>query len=253
METSPLPINPALQLVSLDSEVSRRDTTLSRVRYLAQLPLGAPVGTQRWVRHALRIRVAENRQDRHLAAIIIRQRHYLGQWVAKPKVKILTYLAELAGCESSEAGCAGLVTVTLQPGNYHAAKALEVHPCSVLSLSRCWRADDLGPAVAPNFSPELLRRVVRGERGRGPLGPLGSEWAARKMTGGLLAPARLLCTYADPSVGHDGATYAAAGAVDCGLSLSGKHLFCWALDPVLDEPLRKYAAAKRDIDRERMK
>jgi len=64
---------------------------------------------------------------------------------------------------------------------------------------------------------------------------------------------RIDLTYADPSVGHDGATYTAAGAVDCGMSQSGKRLFCWELDPALDEPLRKYAAAKRDIDRERTK
>lgn len=235
------------------TDTSRRDTTALRVRYLSQIPLGAPVGTQRWVRHALRIRVAESQADRHLAAVIIRQRHYLRSWVARPRTKILTYLADLAGCDGGDAGCAGLVAVTLQPGNYHAAKALEVHPCSVLSLSRCWRADDLGPAVAPNLSPEILRRVVRGERSRGPLRPLAEEWEARKLTGGLSAPARLLCSYADPAVGHDGAVYVAAGGVDCGPSQSGKRLFCWALDPALDDELRRYAAARRDIERERMR
>jgi hypothetical protein len=93
--------------------------------------------------------------------------------------------------------------------------------------------------------------VVRGERTRGPLRQLAQEWSARKLTGGLNAPARLLCSYADPRVGHDGAVYVAAGAVDCGTSQSGKRLFCWALDPGLDEELRRYAAARMDLERER--
>ena len=232
--------------------VSRRDTSPRRACYLGQLPLGAPVGSQRWVRHALRLRVAESVPDRRMAARVIKELHYLQSWMARPRTKILTYLADLAGCGPGDAGCAGLVAVTLQPGQYHAARALGVHPCSVLTISRMWRASDLTPAVAPNFTPELLRRVVRGERSRGPLRSLGDEWNDRKCTGGLTAPARLLCTYADPAVGHDGAVYLAAGAVDCGAAKSGKRLFCWALDPALWPELRRYATAREDLDREKV-
>lgn len=241
----------ALRLQSLE-EASRRDTVAKHhVRYLNQVPLGAPIGTQRWVRHALTIRVAESSKDRHLAAVIIRERHYLTRWVARPMTKIIHYLADLAGCSPGEAGCAGLITVTLQPARYHAAIALGIQQCSTLSLSRAWRSDDLTPDIAPNFSPEFLRRVIRGERNRGPLRPMADEWAARKLTGGLHAPARLLATYADPQVGHDGAVYVAAGGIDCGLAGTGKRLFCWALDPAIADDLKNYAAARRDLDRER--
>lgn len=225
------------------TDLSRRDTTAVKTAYLGQLALGAEVGTRRWVRHALRLRVAESRADCHLAADVVRHRHVLQAWPVPPRTKFLTYLSSLDGGDAGPAGAAGLVMVALLPNQYHARIALGLGQLEVLTLVRMWRADDLVPAVAPDLTPETLRRVVRGERGRGPLLDLRSEWCARKLDERLRAAPRLLATYADPAYGHDGATYLAAGAVDCGAAKCGKRLFAWALDDETRAQLRAYADA----------
>lgn len=217
---------------------SRRDTTLAKADYLAQLPLTAQLGRRAWVHRALRVRVAEARADRAIAADVVRRRHYLGAWPCPPRTLVLSYLADLDGCAPGPAGAAGLVMVALLPGRYHVTAALGLGQLEVLTLCRTWRADDLGPRVAPDLTPELLRRVVRGERGRGPLRPLREEWCARKLReGGLRAVPRLLATYADPAAGHDGALYRGAGATYCGRGAGGKLLFAWALAEDLRGPL----------------
>ncbi len=230
------------------SDASRRDTTLAAVRYVLQLPLVAQPGARGWVHRAMRLRVVESRPDRDVAAWVVKRLHYLGRWPVPPRTLVLSYLAELDGViADAAAGAAGLVMVALLPGQYHVARALDVHPCSVLSLVRCWRADDLVPGLAPDFTPEMLRRVVRGERSRGPLRGLAAEWAARKCReGGLRAPARLLVTYADPAMGHDGALYLAAGATACGPGAGGKLLFAWALDETLRAPLLALGRAVKE-------
>lgn len=231
-----------------DQQGSQRDTTARKVVYLGQLALGAQPGSAGWVRRALRLRVAESRGDRALAAAIVRERHYLQRRVGRPRTLILSYLADLDGAGAGSAGAAGLVQVALLPGQYPVLPALGVAQYEALSLVRLWRADDLGPKVAPGLTPELLRRVVRGERRRGPLLGLREEWIARKCREeGLRAAPRLLLTYADPAVGHDGATYVAAGAVACGSSAGGKLLFAWALDGELAAPLRAWAAARGEV------
>ena len=227
-----------------DLDYSRQDTTHLKTKYLAQLPLGARPGARGWVHQALRLRIAESTADRALVADVVKRRHYLLRWPCPPRTLILSYLADLAGVGAGPAGAAGLVMIALLPGRFHVARALDLHPCSVLSFARSWRADDLNPKVAPDLMPEIVRRVVRGERGRGPLRTLAEEWTARKCRdGGLRAAPRLLCTYADPGVGHDGALYRAAGAAACGPGVGGKLLFAWALDPALKDPLRRLAAA----------
>lgn len=233
------PINQAIRL-AIGQDSSRRDTTLRKTAYLgAQLPLG--VGTQAWTRHALTLRVAETASDRALAADIIRRRHYLGRWPTPPRTLILTYLAGLAGYS----GAAALVTVAMLPGNYLAAQALGVAQYETLQLVRTWRADDLTPSVAPNLTPEVLRRVIRGERRRGPLRDLATEWTDRKGAN-LRARPRLLVTHADPAVGHDGALYLAAGAVSLGSVPGGKLRFAWGLDATTHEDLRRFGVAHRE-------
>lgn len=225
------------------SDLSRRDTALLKASYLAQLPLDARPGSRAWVRQSLRLRVAESARDRALYSRIVRERHYLGRWPVPPQTLLLSYLADLAGVEAGPAGAAGMVMVALLAGQYHVLKALDVHPCSALTMVRSWRADDLQPEVAPDLMPQVLRRVVGGCRRSG-LRPLGEEWTARKCReGGLWAVPRLLVTYADPGVGHDGGLYRGAGARFCGPGSQGRLLFAWALDPVLAEPLRQFEAA----------
>lgn len=234
------------------SDLSRQDTTLWKARYLAaQLPLDARLGSRPWVHRALQLRVAEMRQDRALVARIVRGRHYLGRWPCPPRTLILSYLADLAGVRQvGGAGAAACAMVALLPGQIHAARALDVHPCSVLQLVRNWRADDLGPAVTPDLMPEVLRRIVRGDRRRGPLRPLAEEWSARKLrAGGLWAVPRLLVSYADPAVGHDGGLYRGAGATYCGPGAQGRLLWAWALDLALREPLRALGQAVEERGR----
>ena len=228
------------------SDLSRRETALQRTAYLAQLPLEARPGSRAWVRQALRLRVAERTADRALVADVVRRRHYLGRWPAPPRTLILSYLADLAGVEAGAAGAAGMVMIALLAGQYHALKALDVHPCSALTLVRSWRACDLGPDTAPDFMPQVLRRVVGGCRRSG-LRPLAEEWQARKCReGGLYAVPRLLLTYADPALGHDGGLYRGAGARYLGPGAQGRLLFGWPLVSDLVEPLRQLEAAAQE-------
>ena len=222
-------------------DTSRVNTTHRKVNYLAQLPLGAQPGSRAWVRQALRIRVADGRRDAAAVGQIVRKAHYLRRWPCPPRTLILSYLADLGG-----EGAAALAMVALLPSQCHAIRALDVHPCSVLTLCRNWRADDLGPATAPDLMPLILRRVVGGHMRSG-LRPLAVEWSARKCrTDGLFAVPRLLVSYADPSVGHDGGLYRGAGASFCGPGSQGRLLFAWALDPALTEPLRQLARAAEE-------
>lgn len=228
------------------SDLSRRETALLRTTYLAQLPLEARPGSRAWVRQALRLRVAERTADRALVADVVRRRHYLGRWPAPPRTLLLSYLADLAGVEAGPAGAAGMVMIALLAGQFHALRALDVHPCSALTLVRSWRACDLTPDVAPDFMPQVLRRVVGG-CARSGLRPLAEEWQARKCReGGLYAVPRLLLTYADPALGHDGGLYRGAGARYLGPGAQGRLLFGWALDEALLEPLRQLEAAAQE-------
>ena len=238
---------PSSLLLPDDMDYSRRDTTRVKVSYLAGAPgLLARPGERAWVRHGLRVRVADRRRDRDLAANIIRNRHYIAGWPVPPEKKFMSYLGDLEGATGGNAGAAALATVALLPNQYHVRLALGLHQLDVLTLVRTWRADDLGPAVAPDLTPEVLRRVVRGERNRGPLRDLVTEWCARKCDAKLRAVPRLLATYADPEQGHDGALYLAAGATYCGVAACGKLLFAWALDPALREPLRQLGCAAQE-------
>jgi hypothetical protein len=226
-----------------DRDLSRRDTTAVKVAYLGQLALAARPGSRAWVRRALSVRVAETRAERHLASLIVRERHYLEAWPVPPKRKFLSYLADLDGAGGGDAGTAAMAMVALLPTNLPLIPALGLHQCQVLQLVRLWRADDLGPAIAPDLTPEVLRRIVRGERGRGELRALRDEWIARKLDERLVAIPRVLVTHADPEMGHDGGTYLGAGAVALGRGARGYLTFAWALDDEMRAALREYARA----------
>lgn len=211
------------------ADLSRRDTSHERAYHLSQLSLGASLGSRGWVHRNLTIRIAESRADRAEVADVVKRRHYLRRWPAPPRTLLLSYIADLGG-----EGAAAITTVALLPANLGGlVQALDIHPCSVLTLARSWRADDLTPDVAPDLMPEVLRRVVK---------RVATEWAARKCQR-LQARPRLLVTYADPEVGHDGNLYLGAGAV--ALGGKSKLLFAWPLDPDLRAPLRNYAARAR--------
>jgi hypothetical protein len=212
----------------IDLNYSRRDTTAAKFFHFAQLPLGA--GTRSFTHKNLSLRVAARRSDRDLVANIVRRRHYLERWPVPPRTLILSYLANLGG-----EGAAAMSMVAMLPTNYGALlPALGLHPCEVLQLVRCWRADDLDPKIAPDLMPEVLRRVVR---------RLAADWTETKCEN-LQALPRLLVTYADPAVGHDGKLYLGAGAV--ALGGDDKLCFAWALDGELKQPLRGYAAARKE-------
>lgn len=212
----------------LHQNTSRQDTTHERARHLMALPLFERAGTRGWTHRTLKLWVAESRKDRTLVSDIVLRRHYLARRATPPKVLVMSYLGALEGGE----GAAVMCQVALLPANLKPLlAALGLHPAETLTLTRLWRSDDLTPEVAPDLTPYTLRQVVR---------RLPTDWAERK-SANLAARPRLLVTWADPAVGHDGATYIAAGAVPLGPTRGGKLLFAWALDPDLREPLRAYA------------
>lgn len=72
------------------------------------------------------------------------------------------------------------------------------------------------------------------------------EWNSRQLTSGLTASARVLLTYADAGVGHDGGLYLGAGALPVGRTVNGKLAFAWALDGALTAPLQEWARAIKE-------
>lgn len=257
----------------LQIDTSMQDTTHRKFRYLAnaQLDIGVEIrpGSRSWVHRAMQVRLATHPDERSLAWKIIKTRHYLRRNPVPPKTKFVSYLTTFSGIRSSETQAAGVAIVALLANNFHALPFLNaglseddpawIHPCSVLSLVRMWRADDLTPTIAPDFTPEMLRRIVRGEKHipacaavRGDscdcsaLGPIRDVWTAYKVNGGLSAEPKILFTYADPSVGHDGNTYISAGASFCGVAKNGKLLFAWALTEHVKSNLKAYSVGVRD-------
>lgn len=211
------------------TQTSRQDTTHAKTRHLLALPLFERAGMRGWTHRTLKLWVAESRKDRTLVSDIVLRRHYLRRRGVPPRTLVLSYLASLGGD-----GAAAMCQVAMLPGNLGPLrKVLGLHACEVLTLTRLWRADDLDPGVAPDMTPEVVRRVVR---------RLAADWAERK-SANLAARPRLLVTWADPAVGHDGATYIAAGATALGPTRGGKLLFAWALEEGLREPLRAYGRA----------
>jgi len=214
------------------TEVSRQDTTHLKASHLAQLPLLGSLGSRRWVRDALSIRIAESRADISEVSDILLCRHYLRRRATPPRVLVMSYLGSLGG-----QGACALVQVAMLPANTKALEqALGVHACSILTLTRAWRADDCTPSCTPGLMPLVIRRVVR---------RLGADWTERKCQR-VQAKPRVLISYCDPEHGHDGGLYIGAGAVALGPCAGGKILFAWSLDESLREPLEQYAQARAD-------
>jgi hypothetical protein len=219
-------------MIWIPFDSSRQDTTRRRVKYLCQVDIADRPGKRAWVHQALRLTVAVERDDVALVNRIWKERHYLGRSPTPPKVKRMSYLGQLHG-HGHDAAVA--VTVALLPSASLPMQRLQasgIHACSVIELVRCWRADDLGPKIAPDLMPFALRRIVNGGNG---VRSLAEEWTDRKVGGTLEALPRVLLTYADPALGHDGGLYRGAGAVCLGRTANGKLAFAWALEPgVLD-------------------
>ena len=216
-------------------DTSREDTTLRRGLYLLdaqyEIVVSPAWGIRSWVHRALELRIAESRADAALLTDIWLSRHYLGRRATRPRVKVLSWIGNLRGITPGDAGAAVAVAVALQPsqsGPMMALRSAGVHPCSILELVRCWRADDLTPDLTPDLMPYVLRRVVNGGNG---VRSLYEEWSERKLTNGLEAEPLVLITYADPGVGHDGGLYRGAGAIPVGFTGNGKLAFAWPLRP----------------------
>lgn len=63
------------------------------------------------------------------------RRHYLRRRATPPKTLVLSYLASLGGTEA-----AAMVQIALLPSNLGALlPALDIHPCSILTMTRSWR------------------------------------------------------------------------------------------------------------------
>lgn len=182
------------------TQTSRRHTTHLQAAHLAQLPLGADLGKRGWVHRNLSLHIAESRRDRAEVAEVVKRRHYLRRWPAKPRTLLMSYIGSLGG-----EGAAAVVMVGMMPTNLGGLlPALGVHQAEVLQALRSWRADDLGPDTTPDLMPQVLRCIVK---------RVAADWAERKCAN-LAARPRLLVTWADPSPGvqHDGQLYVGAGA-----------------------------------------
>lgn len=200
------------------------------------------------VHRLLRLRVAESRQDISAVNRVWLERHYLRRRPVPPRVKVLHVLGALQGIDTGDAGCACAVTIALLSGTASRVQrslcaALGLHPCNVLELARSWRSDLLTPEIAPDLMPFTLRRIVKGGNG---VKPLADEWNERQLNAGLEAPARVLLTYADGSVGHDGGLYKGAGAIFVGKTVNGKLAFAWPLDLSLSDDLQRWSGAIGD-------
>lgn len=214
------------------NQTSRQDTTWQKVAHLAQLPLGSMLGSRRWVRDNLSLRIAESRADITEVSDILLKRHYLRRRATPPRTLVMSYLGSLGG-----QGACAMVQVAMLPANTKAlCLALDLHPCSILTLVRAWRADDCTPDRTPGLMPLVIRRTVR---------RLAADWTERKCQR-VQAKPRLLISYCDPALQHDGGTYIGAAAIPLGPCAGGKLLFCWPLDDMLREPLRQYALARAD-------
>lgn len=204
--------------------------------------------TRGQVHRRLTLRIAEASRDITLVNRVWLERHYLRRRPVPPRVKVLHIVGDVAGVDPGAAGCSLAVTVALLSGtasrvHRSLCAALGLHPCNVIELARSWRSDMLTPEVAPDLMPFAIRRIVKGGNG---LKPLSDEWNTRRLNSGLSAPARVLLTYADPGVGHDGGLYLGAGAVAVGRTVNGKLAFAWALDGSLTEPLMAWAQAIKE-------
>lgn len=233
--------------------LSRVRTTLQTSAYLQQYPMWwQNRDKQRWAVTATRIRVVANdpgdynKRDVAIYSRIVREHHYLGRWPVKQGCKILAYLADLDGIRPGRAGAAGMAMFALQPSRCWLDSVLGLHQCSRLELVRCWRADDLNAEFAPFFFPHMLARIIKGNPAQG-LPSLADVWTQRKLNNGLSAVPRVLVSYADPSVGHDGGLYRAAGFVDMGEIGSGKRMFVYALDKELKRKVAIIARVRTAI------
>lgn len=200
------------------------------------------------VHRKLELRIAESRVDVAAVNKVWLERHYLRRRPVPPRVKVLHVMGNLRGVDCGSAGCAVAVTVALLSGtasrvHRSLCAALDLHPCNVIELARSWRSDLLTPDVAPDLMPFVLRRIVGGGNG---ILPLADEWNSRQLTSGLTASARVLLTYADAGVGHDGGLYLGAGALPVGRTVNGKLAFAWALDGALTAPLQEWARAIKE-------
>jgi hypothetical protein len=234
-------------MIWTDLDTSRVITSWPAIQL--ELTSVAPM-TRGDVHRRLMLRVAESRRDVAAVNRVWMERHYLRRRPVPPKVKVLHIMGALQGVDAGDAGCACAVTVALLSGtasrvHRSLCAALDIHPCSVLELVRSWRSDALTPEVAPDLMPFALRRIVKGGNG---LKPLAVEWNERQLNGGLTAPARMLLTYADGTVGHDGGLYLGAGAVHVGSTVNGKLAFAWALDPALADSLKAWARALKETN-----
>lgn len=141
----------------------------------------------------------------------------------------MSYIASIGGT-----GAAAVAMVGIMPTNLGALlPALGVHQAETLQLLRSWRADDLGPDTTPDLMPQILRCIIK---------RVAADWTNLKCAN-LKAKPRLLVSFADPAMGHDGNLYLGAGAVP--LDGRSKLLFSWALDPELKVPQRAYAVRAR--------
>lgn len=223
-------------------DTSRQHTTHLPPQ-LELAPAHSPL-TRAEVHRCLELRVARD-ADASMARHIWMHRHYLTRWPVGPRTMLLTYVGDLRGVDPGPAGCAVAVAIALQSGSrarpfVAIRQALDLHPCCILELVRSWRADHLEPTVAPDLMPFTLRRLVKGGNG---VQSLAQEWTARKVTGSLEALPRVLITYADPGVGHDGGLYLGAGALPIGTCSNGKLAFAWPLDLTLAPALKAWSAA----------
>lgn len=209
---------------------ARVSTTSSTALYLGHtgVILGNP-RSRSWVRKIVRseLRVARTAAEKRRVMRVWREIHYLGRGQADPigiRQIRLSYYLDLPCLRPQPEPWIPAACVTIRyalPAGIPDWLGLD-SPLQALEIARSFVADDLRWPHIADFSPAVLREVVRRIR-------QGDDWR-EAVRGRVLWEPRWLLSYADPAVGHDGGVYRGAGARFLGETSGGKLLFGW---PVL--------------------
>lgn len=176
------------------------------------------------------LRVADSDAERRRVTECWRRIHYLGDpdraartphWdPIGQRVIRLAYYLDLPALRPHPVPWWPAAAVTVRYSLVGAARKVGLaSPLEALEIARVFVADDT--RVLPDFTPELVREVVRRTRAQ-------ADWQAT-VAGRVKWQPKWLLSMSDPAQGHDGGLYRGAGAAYLGRLRQGKDLWGWRL------------------------